>query len=322
VYANPRAQVYFHLPDAYHGINFVRQAERYYQPHVSESGQNYPVRGRASYLVQPESASAHAFWLQVELLNTPPGVENQRLLRVSDVTEEMSSYHDMSQIHSLVAHKLRTPASNLYSSLYLLDASMDTVSESEVKSLVKTAWRGAERLMESVLDILKYIDAPISLADGKPVSVGEIDHMVAEAGRTLELKALTISIPEPVAKCKLSISAKAMDLIVYEIMENSKKFHPSQTPCVQVFAEAYGEKHVELRFVDDGQTLTAEQLIRARQPYSQGEKWFTGEVPGMGLGIPLVFALVWQSGGEMRIENRGDQVGICVRIILPVLSPQ
>lgn len=319
VYANPPAQVYFHLPEVYHNINFAHQAERYYQPHVSEEAHNLPVRGKSSYLVQPESASTHAFWLRVEVLSAPLGVENQRLVRVSDVTAEMSSYHDIRQIHSLVAHKLRTPASTLYSSMYLLDASMDTAFDvDEVKSLVKTAWRGAERLMQSVVDILKYIDAPVSLVDGTPVSLGEIDNMVTDAGKNLELKALTVSIPEPLLKRNLGISTKAMDLIIYEIMENSKKFHPRQSPSVQMSAVAHGENRIELRFVDDGQAMTAEQLIRARQPYTQGEKWFTGEVPGMGLGIPLVLALVWQSGGEVHIENRSDQIGICVRIILPV----
>jgi two-component system, cell cycle response regulator len=71
---------------------------------------------------------------------------------------------------------------------------------------------------------------------------------------------------------------------------------------------------------DDGQVMTAEQITRAKIPYSQGEKWFTGEVPGMSLGIPLVSTLVWQTGGQVRITNRDGQAGVCVSLTLPVLT--
>jgi len=77
-----------------------------------------------------------------------------------------------------------------------------------------------------------------------------------------------------------------------------------------------------LHFLDDGQAMTAEQITRAKMPYSQGEKWFTGEVPGMGLGIPLVSTLVWQTGGQVRITNRDDQAGVCVSLILPMLMQE
>ncbi len=318
VYANQRAQLYFHLPESYTHINFGQQAERYYQPHMPEDGQNYQTRGKSSYLVQPESPNARAFWLRVEVLATPLAIENQRLVRVSDVTEEMSAHHDVRKIHLLVAHKLRTPVSVIYGNMSLLDSKMDRIPEAEVKSLVKDAWKNSRRLVQEVLDILKYIDAPVSLEKGTRVALGEISHMLIAAAQGLELKDLNVSISEEIGEAKLNITAQAMELIIYEILENSKKFHPQQTPQVQVSAEKTGEKTLRLQFLDDGQTMTAEQILRARLPYSQGEKWFTGEVAGMGLGIPLVAALVWQAGGDVRIANRDDRVGVCVSLTLPV----
>lgn len=194
------------------------------------------------------------------------------------------------------------------------------MADAEMKDLLKDAWVGTDRLAQEVKDILEYLDAPISLAEGAPVSLGEIGRMVTTAGEILALKDITISVPEPMAERKLNISTNAMDLIIYEILENSKKFHPIQTPHVEVHAEVHGENGIELQFLDDGQTLTAKQIIWARLPYLQGEKWFTGEAPGMGLGIPLVAALLWQAGGDVRIENRSDHPGICIRLVLPMLK--
>jgi len=319
VYANQRAQVYFHLPETYHDLNFARQAERYYQPHIPEGGPAYQTRGKSSYLVQPESAGARAFWLRVEVLNTSLGGENQRLVRVSDVTEEMSAYHDIRKIHVLVAHKLRTPVAHICMSMTILGKAMDTLPEAEMRELVKDAWKGAERLGRQVNDILEYLDAPVSLAEGVPVAVGALNPIVTAVGELLGLKDIAVFIPEPLAEHRLNISINATELILHEILENSQKFHPHHTPHIQVYAEAFGEDDIELRILDDGQTMTAEQILRAKQPYAQGEKGFTGESPGMGLGIPLVSALVWQAGGDVRIENRNDGGGVCVRLILPRL---
>jgi K+-sensing histidine kinase KdpD len=111
-----------------------------------------------------------------------------------------------------------------------------------------------------------------------------------------------------------------MELIIHELLQNSKKFHPSQTPQVQIRVEALSAAQIQIQFLDDGQAMTAEQITWAKQPYSQGEKFFTGEMPGMGLGLSAVTTLVWQSGGQVRITNRTDRVGICVSLILAVLK--
>ena len=319
VYANQRAQVFFHLPEEYSHINFGRQAERYYQPHVPEDGQNYRTVGRSSYLVQPETATARAFWLRVEVMSFPLGVNNQRLVRITDVTDEMSTYQDIRKIHLLVAHKLRTPVSNIYTSMAILNAQIQIVSDEEVKPMVQAAWVGAERLVKDVRDILKYIDAPVALADGKPLYLHEISRIINMAGEALEIKKISFSLPDELAGLQVSMSLNAMELIIYELFENSKKFHPTQTPAIQVSVNLYKDNEVVLQFLDDGQTMTAEQITRAKLPYSQSEKWFTGEVSGMGLGLPLIATLTWQAGGQARVANREDQPGVCVRLLLPLL---
>jgi K+-sensing histidine kinase KdpD len=247
-----------------------------------------------------------------------PSVEKQQLLRISNVTEEMSTYQDIRKIHTLVAHKLRTPLSLIYSSMNLLDSKMDFIPDDQIKPMVHSAWQNTERLVRDVRDILKFIDAPISLVGGAPVSLAELGYVANATGEILEVKEISVSIPEALAAQKLHISAHAMELIIYEILENSKKFHPNRSPSIQVRADMHGKNDIHLQFIDDGQIMTAEQIIHAKMPYLQSEKWFTGEVSGMGLGIPLVATMVWQAGGQLRVENRADQAGVCISLVLPI----
>lgn len=69
---------------------------------------------------------------------------------------------------------------------------------------------------------------------------------------------------------------------------------------------------------DDGVSLTPEQLQRATQPYYQGERRFTGQVEGMGLGLSLVSSMTWEVGGECSVRNRAEGNGVVVELRLPV----
>ena len=74
-----------------------------------------------------------------------------------------------------------------------------------------------------------------------------------------------------------------------------------------------------LSTADNGILLSPEQLNHVWQPYYQAEKNFTGERPGMGLGLPMVATLVWESGGRCRIRNRDEAPGVVVELELPLL---
>ena len=63
---------------------------------------------------------------------------------------------------------------------------------------------------------------------------------------------------------------------------------------------------------DDGVSLSAEQLEKVWVPYYQAERYFTGQVAGMGLGLPTVAALVARVGGSVQMRNRTGGPGIVV----------
>ncbi len=75
-----------------------------------------------------------------------------------------------------------------------------------------------------------------------------------------------------------------MEWIFGEILENPKKFHPQQMPRVKVSIAAKNDSKISVQIADDGLTLSPTQLTKVWMPYYQGEKHFTGETSGMGLG--------------------------------------
>jgi K+-sensing histidine kinase KdpD len=80
------------------------------------------------------------------------------------------------------------------------------------------------------------------------------------------------------------------------------------------------EQQVRFQISDNGLTLSPEQLTSVWRPYYQGEKYFTGEARGMGLGLSIVASLVWGVGGTCHIYNRTDGPGVTVELKLPLAS--
>ncbi|MBE0696023.1 MAG: ATP-binding protein, partial [Anaerolineaceae bacterium] len=118
------------------------------------------------------------------------------------------------------------------------------------------------------------------------------------------------------------LSDRAIEIILRELLENSKKFHPQLIPTIEISLVPYSDQRYLLTVRDDGLHLPPEQLKRAWIPYYQVEKEFTGEVAGMGLGLSTVATLVWEVGGKYRMYNREDRAGIVVELILPAATAE
>jgi len=105
-----------------------------------------------------------------------------------------------------------------------------------------------------------------------------------------------------------------------ELVENAVKFHPQRRPALEIQLRQVDSERLHLAVMDDGVHLSPEQLKRVWTPYYQAERGFSGEVKGMGLGLPSVAKILWEAGGKCSLRNREDRPGIVVDLYLPVVS--
>ncbi len=317
-YANESAHALLHLPDDPAGLPFVHVVERLYVPEPESAWQHWLDDPEPCFLVQPESPTARAAWLVLEALDSPLGAEHHRVVRLRDVTERMSIYHDMRRFHTVVSHKLRTPMSVMYTNLNLIANRLEKLSPEEVKRFASETVGGAFRLVSEIRDILAYIDAPLSLNYGEPLTLRDLPAMAQLVADTLKLQHVRLTLPTYLARETIALTPYAMEMLLHELLENAQKFHPQRAPQVDVSIGQTDPGYIKLRVVDDGVYLSPEQLRWAWLPYVQGEKDFTGELPGMGLGFPMAATLVWQAGGDLRLRNRPDAPGIIVDMNIPL----
>jgi signal transduction histidine kinase len=317
-YANENAHVLLNLPEDYLGLPFIAVVEYRYRAEPQEAWATWIKEPVPLFVIQPETPTARAVWVMLDALDTMLGMEQHRIVHLKDVTERMSIYHDMRRFHTVVAHKLRTPMSMLISSMALLKSRLDQLSAEDLKDLVRSSIKGVDRLASQVQEILTYIDAPLALNVSEPVALGAIPKMVRTICEPLRMRNVVVFLPEQLSSRVVALTYDALEIILYELLLNARKFHPQKNPTVEVAVEQIDEGYMRIRVADDGQTLSIEQLSWAWLPYVQGEKDFTGELPGMGLGIPMVATLLWKVGGDIHLRNRHRGPGVIIEMKIPL----
>jgi len=89
---------------------------------------------------------------------------------------------------------------------------------------------------------------------------------------------------------------------------------------VMLSARADGEQ-VELSVADTGIGIAAKDLAKVLEPFGQADNPHSRRQQGTGLGLPIVKALVEQSGGQFRLESKLD-AGTTVTLRLPAVRSE
>ncbi|WP_139557701.1 response regulator [Methylotetracoccus oryzae] len=270
------------------------------------------------YLVRPESEVAAAFWIGVDELQCNDCGPLGRLVQLRDVSAEMASVIDTAKLSRLIPHKLNTPLNHIAMSLSLLEEVLKGHPlEADATELLTIARGASQQLNESVAHIMSYMSVSMGHRQRGRLEIAEAEAVLREVGDALEFARADIRFASDGVVSRLAIERSALSLLLHEILDNARKFHPERRPVIDVSVDAARSGKVRLRVADDGVCLSPSQIERAFQPFDQAEKYATGETPGIGLGLPLVRRLIWQVGGDVRLLNREDGPGVVVEVELP-----
>jgi DNA-binding response OmpR family regulator len=339
LYLNRKARIYLNIsacsgdpPILPQNETFLQIARRYYHCETKEAWETWhhdlnaetdssPCISSTSlprYLVRPETKRTRELWLRVDQLDIPMGSHVERLIRLNDVTEQMTKERTIRTFQKLISHKLRSPLGALTNSIHLLTENREQLTPEMAREFIEIASQSIERLRCQVDDVLLYLKTPDLVQREQGCELSVVKKLVTQICEELEVVSLTILCPDELNGCRLYLSQQAIELLLREVIENTRKFHPTQSPCVEVCISCPEQAKVSLVVRDDGTSLTPEQITEAWVPYYQAEKYFSGEVPGMGLGLAMVAMVLWSVGGCYHIANRYPGPGVEVELVVPL----
>lgn len=334
-YANRQARLYLDIApdvsfDSVPHDSFLNRITKHYHCHpldVWEQGlfssqclNNHRLSTHdLRYLIRPETATSHTQWLQVEVVDLPAATQKKHLIRLRDVSDQMTTQRHMWTFQSLISHKLNTPMSCLINSLYLLQTSPNEHLPPQAQEYISIASNSAHMLQNQLQSIRYFATASDLARPGEQCMLTRVPDIVVQIGNELDIH--TIAVSHFVEKeVSLVLSGQAVSLIFRQLLDNAKKFHPTHMPLIEIVLAQLTSEHVMFQIKDDGVHLTPEQLSAACIPYYQLEKDFVGRVPGMGLGLAIVASLLWSVGGHYRIDNCDASAGVMVEVTIPLVQ--
>ncbi|MFC1851925.1 response regulator [candidate division CSSED10-310 bacterium] len=326
LFSNTKGQQFLELaPDSPEPMkeSFLHLAQKKYICEPQIAWNDWPTgqttsQGMKRYLIRPETETTDAFWLHVDILDNRAGKEGGLLVHLQDVSKEMSLLQDVWTFHALIEHKMRTPLTTMIGSFEFLLSGASKLARTEIVQMAELGFKSANTLYTEIENIFKYIKSMNELESKTRSKLSLLSPVIKNICRDLKLNQVTVSVPDNFERKKIRISLQNLEIIIHELLENSKKFHPAMSPTLNIDISFSEPEKVQIQICDDGVTLTPDQLARVWIPYYQGEKIFTGQIPGIGLGMSLVAQLVWTAGGSCTINNRDDGPGIIIKLTLPL----
>jgi len=316
-YANAVARRYLGLPEdeaqpvAGRFADLVNPQYRW-EPETARN-----TRAEPFYLIRPESDIEPAQWLRVSELALPAGAGSEAVIQVRNVTAQVNLWREMWSFTTSVQHKLRTPLALMAHSLELMGEFAGSATPQEIRQVADIAQRSLERLKIEVEDVFQYVRAHGAPTDGAGLPVAGLTGLAHDLGVQLGIEDLRVTVDDDLSAEAVRMGRPALEMVLREIFENARKFHPRNAPHISVRAALKG-RAVSVHIGDDGVSLSPEQLARMWLPYYQVEKSLTGQVAGMGLGLAMVAVMVMNAGGTYTAHNRPHGPGIEIELRLPL----
>ncbi|NUM37345.1 MAG: hybrid sensor histidine kinase/response regulator [Candidatus Brocadiae bacterium] len=227
-----------------------------------------------------------------------------------DVSRKIREEKRKDQFIHLISHKFRSACTIFMGSLSLLEQieleeekfSQDTLQ------IFKTLQIGSQRIYQifnRILEITEILSHKENIRP-TPISGGEIQKMVRSLAANIGIKDDSIRWENFSETLAIPMESKYLEMILMEILENSFKYCPKENLKITL-ALSRNMARKELKIKDNGPGIPQEELGRLGDRFVQIEKSFSGNLPGLGLGLFLVHEILEQIGGEVHISSAPNQ---------------
>jgi two-component system phosphate regulon sensor histidine kinase PhoR len=242
------------------------------------------------------------------------GVLTGAALAFQDVTELMRAIRAKDEFVGTVSHELRTPLTSAMAHLELIGESSEV--SPRLHQQVTAVRRNVSRLSRLIADLLlaTRVGAGSSFVDPYPLDAVTVVAEALDAARVEAAVAdvtLEIELPD---RLDARVDGLRLRQVVDNLVANAIGYTPRRGRVTVTLAAE--DDHLVLTVTDDGAGIDAADLDSVFERFHRGENARLLGIPGTGLGLTIVRAIVDAHGGEVGLTSAPGR-GTSVRVALP-----
>jgi len=248
------------------------------------------------------SKTGYEFPAQVNVRGIEYESEAQLQWIIRDITERKNLDNLREDLIAMVYHDLRSPLTNIMSSLEVLLSMLEGHEEPAIRSLLNIAVRSTERiqrLTNSLLDINR-LEAGQEIGSRDSVDLSRLlKDAILAVQPVIESKNLVISVDISLENPEILADEDMIRRVLINLIENAVKFTPSKKE-VKISAEK-DDGFIRIKVQDAGPGILAEDQERifnkfVRINMAEGSQ-------GLGLGLAFCRLAVLGHGGQIWVES-------------------
>lgn len=271
-------------------------------------------------LLRVETAVARPLILALRssVIHNLVGEVSSVVVTLRDVTDERKEQLLKQDFLGLISHKLRTPIAVIMSNAGLLQDRLVGPLNAQQQEMIDTIAQkslGLDRLIENVLAFTTTASEACRLSTEPHLLQPHLPRLAEALTARHRPKPVELRLECPDPSAGTRINPHHLDLILSNLIDNAVKFGDKDPVQVSVTASPL-ERGLEIAITDNGPGIPPEEQEKIFERFYQVEKYFTGNVEGAGLGLPLVKHLVQGYGGTIRVRSQLGH-GSTFTVLLP-----
>jgi PAS domain S-box-containing protein len=220
-----------------------------------------------------------------------------------------------------VSHELRTPLNAILGFSEIMQMEMfGPLGAPQYQAYAKDVHKSGRYLLDIINDILDLSKIEAGRMELFPEAVDAhdiFDACLPRVSGRAQTNDVTLESALPPDLPRIRVDPRAAQQMLTNLLSNAVKFTP-KGGRVMLAARADGDQ-VEISVADTGIGIAPKDIAKVLEPFGQADNPHSRRQEGTGLGLPIVKALVEQSGGSFRLESKLD-VGTTVTLRLPAVK--
>jgi two-component system, cell cycle sensor histidine kinase PleC len=217
-----------------------------------------------------------------------------------------------------MSHELRTPLNAILGFSEMLMGNHGGILRPKQRDYAESIHRSGTHLLTVINDILDLAKIEAGRFELRRIDRLWPDEVARECVELLRERAaarqVAIGLDVEMPVSPINADAGRVKQILLNLLDNAIKFSPAGETVTLTVHDADANT-VALIVADHGPGMTTEEILVARQPFSQVDNRLARSHEGSGLGLPLAERLAEVHGGSLQIESeKGRGTRVIVRL--------